>query len=247
MKKLGKALLVAAFWLSVWALLARLIGKPLLLPPPIAVLRRLGELVCLPDFRMTAAVTLLRILCGAAAGTVLGIASAALTCRFRLVRALLSPLLGVVKAMPVASFIILLLVWIGRDMLPAVTAALMVLPVMWANVSAGIGAVDPQLKELARVYRFPPMQTLRRVVLPAVRPHFLSACRSALGLAWKSGVAAEVLTVPRRSIGRMLYESKLNLDTTDLFAWTAVVVLCSVVIEKLLVAGLARLPGGEHA
>ena len=72
-------------------------------------------------------------------------------------------------------------------------------------------------------------------------PHFLSACRTSLGLAWKAGVAAEVLTVPVRSIGRMLYESKLYLETVDLFAWTVVVVACSLIIEKLLMAAIGRL------
>ena len=94
---------------------------------------------------------------------------------------------------------------------------------------------------MARVYAFPPWRTVRRVFAPSVGPHFLSACQTCLGLAWKSGVAAEVLTVPLRSIGRELYESKLYLETVDLFAWTAVVVLCSLALEKLLSVGIRRL------
>ena len=83
-------------------------------------------------------------------------------------------------------------------------------------------------------------------------PHFLSACRTALGLAWKSGIAAEVLTVPALSIGKMLYESKLYLETVDLFAWTVMVIACSLLIEKVLMAAVARLGrtyavGGEDA
>ena len=90
-------------------------------------------------------------------------------------------------------------------------------------------------------FRFPPFRRLRRVWVPSVLPSFLAACRSTLGLAWKAGVAAEVLTVPVRSIGKMLYESRLNLETTDLFAWTVVVILCSLAIEKLLTALLGFL------
>ncbi len=207
------------------------------------MLGRLGELLCQAAFWGTVSVTLLRILCGTAAGILLGVLTALLTSRFRIADALLSPLLTVVKTTPVASFIILLLIWVGRDVLPAVIVVLMVLPVTWANVCAGIAALDPQLWEMARVFGFPPMRAFLRLWLPTVLPHFLSACRSALGLGWKAGVAAEVLTVPLRSMGRMLYEAKLNLETTDLFAWTAAVVLCSLVIEKLLAAGLDRLTG----
>ena len=161
--------------------------------------------------------------------------------RFPAADALLRPLLTVVKTTPVASFIILLLLWVGRDTLPAVIVVLMVLPVTWANVCAGIAAIDPQLREMGKVSGFSPLRAFRRLWLPTVLPHFLSACRSALGLGGKAGVAAEVLTVPRRSIGRMLYESKLNLETADLFAWTVTVILCSLVIEKLLAAVLGLL------
>ncbi len=241
---------MTVFWLLVWALLARLVDKALLLPGPAAVLRRLLGLAATGAFWRTVGVTLLRILCGALAGTVLGVAAAVLTWRFRLLHDLLSPLLTLVKSTPVASFILLLLIWLGRDILPAVIVVLMVLPVIWANVEAGLRGVDPGLREMAKVFRFPPFRRLRRVWIPSVLPSFLAACRSTLGLAWKAGVAAEVLTVPVRSIGKMLYESKLNLETTDLFAWTVVVVLCSLVIEKLLTSLLGRLlkqPGREEA
>ncbi len=231
------------FWLILWALLARLVDRELLLPGPAAVLRRLCALLVTGAFWRTVGVTMLRILCGVLAGTALGVLSAVLTWRFRLLHALLSPLLGLIKSTPVASFILLLLIWLGRDVLPGVIVALMVLPVTWANVEAGLRGVDPSLLEMAGAFRFPPLRRLRRIWLPSVFPSFLAACRSTLGLAWKAGVAAEVLTVPVRSIGKRLYESRLNLETTDLFAWTVVVILCSLVIEKLLTALLTRLPG----
>ena len=229
------------FWLAVWLLLAHRAGSPLLLPSPWAVMVRLGQLAAQAPFWGTVGVTLLRILCGAAAGILLGVLTALLTSFSPAADALLRPLLTVVKTTPVASFIILLLLWVGRDILPAVIVALMVLPVTWANVCAGIAAIDPQLREMGKVYGFSPLRAFRRLWLPTVLPHFLSACRSALGLGWKAGVAAEVLTVPRQSIGRMLYEAKLDLETADLFAWTVAVILCSLVIEKLLAAGLGLL------
>ena len=67
---------------------------------------------------------------------------AVLSCRFSAVEALFAPLLTVVKATPVASFILLVLIWIGRGSVPAVIAALMVLPVVWTNVAAGVRGVD---------------------------------------------------------------------------------------------------------
>lgn len=241
LKKLCKSCIILAFWLGVWALLAWLVSSPLLLPGPWAVARRLAELVTEGGFWRVTAVSLARILCGVACAVVLGAALAALTCRFRLLRALLSPLLTIIKSTPVASFILLVLIWVGRDILPSVIVLLMALPVVWANVSAGIENTDPQLLEMARVYRFPAGRTVRRVYVPSVMPYFLSACRTAIGLGWKAGVAAEVLTVPNDAIGRMLYESKLYLETVDLFAWTVVVIICSLIIEKLVMAAFGTL------
>jgi len=240
-KRLIKCIAVPLFWVAVWQGLATVVDSPLLLPAPGTVLLRLGELAASAAFWRTAAASLLRILCGALAAVVLGTVLAAVCCRFALLDTLLSPLLGAIRATPVASFIILLLIWIGRDILPAVIVILMVLPVVWGNVCAGIRSTDALLLRTAKVFRFSRWKTLRRVYIPSVMPHFLSACRTSLGLAWKSGIAAEVLTVPAVSIGKMLYESKLYLETADLFAWTAVVVTCSLIIEKVLMAAIAQL------
>lgn len=243
-RRILKNCILAAFWLAVWALLARAVDKELLLPGPWAVLKRLGELAVTAEFWTSAARTLLRIGLGLLCAVPAGVLLAAATCRFPFLRELLAPLLTVLQSTPVASFILLLLVWLGRDVLPAVIVVLMVLPVMWRNVCAGVENTDPQLLELARVYRFSPGRRLKRIYGPSVAPYFFAAVRSALGLAWKAGVAAEVLTVPKNSIGQKLYESKLYLETTDLFAWTVTVIVCSLIIEKLLGAALGRLEKG---
>lgn len=236
-----RACAVAGFWLLVWQLLSVAVDQPLLLPGPWPVALRLAELARTGRFWLTVSASLLRILWGTALAVVLGVLLAALCCRFSLLNALCAPLLTMVKSTPVASFILLLILWVGRDVLPAVVVILMALPVVWGNVSAGIRSVDPLLLRTAKVFRFTWTKTLRRVWLPAVAPYFLSACCTAMGLAWKAGVAAEVLTVPAVSIGRYLSEAKQYMETCDLFAWTVVVILCSLVIERVLMAAIGRL------
>ena len=158
----------------------------------------------------------------------------------------INPVMTLIKSTPVASFIILALIWLGRGILPAFISALMVLPVVWANVSAGIASRDPALLEMAQVYAFPRGRILHRITVPTVLPHFRAALSSALGLGWKAGIAAEVLTVPPYSIGKMIFESKLYLETTDLFAWTLAVILLSLLIERILLK-LVRRIGGRGA
>lgn len=244
--KSARILLPAAFWLAVWCLAAACVDQPLLVPSPIAVLRRLGELAAAPLFWRSTLVSLLRIFCGALAGTILGTLCAVLTSRFRLADWILAPAIRLVRATPVASFIILVLLWVSTGKVPGVISALMVLPVVWESVSAGIRSADPQLLELARSYQFSRRKLICYVYLSAVRPHFAAGVCTAIGLAWKSGVAAEVLCLPKAAIGTQVYYSKIYLETPSLFAWTAVVIVLSMLLERI-VRRLLGVKGGRKA
>ena len=224
-----------AVWLLLWQLASMAVGLPLLLPSPLAVLLRLGQLCTGADFWLTVASSLLRILLGFLLGVLFGTALAGLCWRFRLIDALARPLLGVLKSTPVASFIILALVWVKTTWLATVISFIMVLPLIYANVREGIDSADRQLLEMAQVFRLSRRKTFRYCYLPAILPFFLSAVSSALGFAWKSGIAAEVLGRPARAIGSQIYDSKIYLETPDLFAWTLVVILLSVLLERLAV------------
>ena len=229
-----KNLLATLFWVAAWYLLAVAMGNPLLLPTPVQVLRRLGELACTGQFWRITAVSIGRILLGAVSAMALGAVLAVLTTSSSFLDALIAPVMTAVQATPVASITILVLIWLSRDFVPVLICGMMVLPVVWSNVCAGIHAADPQLLEMARVYRLPPLTIAWRIYVPTVLPYFRAACTGALGLGWKAGIAAEVLTVPGKSIGRMISESKLYLLTEDLFAWTLAVVLLSLGLQKII-------------
>ena len=241
-KRITRKIAAGAVWLLVWQLCWLAVGQDVLLPSPAGVARRLGQLVCTLPFWQQVGLSLLRILTGYLLALALGAALGALTARSQLADCLLSPALRSVRAIPVASFIILLFVLMSKEHIPTVTSFLMVLPVVWANVDQGVRETDPALLEMARVFRLPPGRVFRHIRLPAVMPFFLAAARTGMGLAWKAGVAAEVLAAPRLGIGRALYEAKVYLESEELFAWTAVIVAISVLLER----GLVRLLGRWH-
>jgi len=250
-KNLIYILIPPAFWLGVWQLAAYLVelsvdskGNELLLPYPITVWRSLVRLIGEGGFFLTIFTSLGRILLGLVLGTALGSLLSALTCSSRWADRILSPAIRVIRATPVASFILLVVLWTGKDFVPVVIAALMVVPVVWGNLSRGIRETDPQLLELARAYGFSFFKTVRLVYLPSLRPYFVSAITTAMGLAWKSGVAAEVLCVPNSSIGTRIFNTKLYLEIPDLFAWTSAVVVLSLLLENLLRFLLERQKGG---
>jgi len=231
------------FWLAVWQFAAWRVASPLFLPGPLTAAVRLGELVQTAPFWQTAGLTLCRVVLGMLWGTVLGVILACLACTGRWLDAILSPAVRVIRATPVASFILLVFLWTDRDQVPIIIAALMVLPVVWGNVVRGIRECDTKLLELAKAYRFSRLKTARLVLLPAVKPYFLSAVTTSMGLAWKSGVAAEALVLPKLAIGTQIYNTKFYLETADLFAWTVAVILLSLTLETLISLLIRRTEG----
>lgn len=222
------------FWLGVWQLAAMAVGQELLLPTPAAVCRSLCELAVTAEFWLSALYTLGRVLLGLAGGVLAGTLLGFLTHFSPWAELLLAPAVRVVRATPVVSFILLVYLWVSRANIPGLIAAMMVLPVIWGSVTAGLGGVDGQLLELARAYRFSRGKTLRLVWLPSLRRHFVSGLLTAFGLAWKSGVAAEVICPPKYAVGSRIQQARAALETPELFAWTVVLILLSLVLENLL-------------
>lgn len=240
MKFLKNTLIPLAFWLAVWQGAAMLAGSELLLPGPVRVAQALAAQAAGADFWRITALTLGRVFAGTAAGAVLGAVIAVLTCASRWCERILVPAVKVIRATPVASFILLVLLWVSTGRVPGVISALMVLPVVWGNVSKGIRETDPQLLELARAYRFGRGRTVRLVYLPAAAPYFAAGVETALGLAWKAGVAAEVLCRPKWAVGSEIFFARTYLETPDLFAWTLVVIALSFLVEFALVRLLRK-------
>lgn len=243
-KGLLRRVWVPGLWLLLWQGAAVAVGEELLLPAPGAVLREMALLAGRGSFWGACGHSLGRILLGFLLGAAAGCLLAAVTAWLPPARAFFAPAMAAVKATPVASFVILALVWIRGENLSVFISFLMVLPMVWQNVSQGIAGADRQLLELAAVYRFSFGRRLRGIYLPAVMPYLLSALRVGVGFGWKAGIAGEVIAIAPRSIGYALYTAKTQLEMPALFAWTGYILLLSVVLERALAAVLRRLEEG---
>ena len=242
-KQFFRRLLAVAFWLTVWQAAAMAIGQEVFLVSPVQALRTLVQLLPRADFWQRVGFSSGRILLGFVLGTVVSVVLAVCAARWSAADALLAPVMQLVKATPVASFIILALVWVRGSALSVLISFLMVLPVLYGAVRTGIAGADVQLLEMAAVFRLPPGRRLRSIWLPAVLPAFRQGCSVALGICWKSGVAAEVIGLPNGSIGDALYRAKITLSTGELFAWTFVIILLSAGFEKLFLLALDKAVG----
>lgn len=242
-EKLYKTGLPLLAWLLLWEAAARLIGRQLFLPAPAATFSALWNMARTLSFWQSVGASIGRVLIGFAIGAVVGMLFGVLTALFSWCDWLLSPALRAVRTAPVVSFILLLYFCLPTRRVPYAVSALMVLPVMWRSTRQGISAADPLLIELASAYRFGRWKTFRLVYLPAAFPALAAGWETSLGLAWKSGVTAEVLCQPKFAIGSGLQAAKSYLDTPGLLAWTIVILLCSLTMERLFQAALRRWKG----
>ena len=234
LKKPAYLLISIAAWILLWQYAADRLDKSVLLPRPGRVLKAFAELVKSERFGTILRSSLLHIATGFAAALVIGCLLAVL-CRFSdLAAAIMIPPMKLVKTVPVVSFIILLLLWVKPERISVVISFLIVLPVVYENVSRGVRETPESMVDMARIFRVPLLRRLRFLYLPNAVPYATAAVSSGLSLCWKAGIAAEIIGLSKDSIGRQLYDAKLYLDTENLFAWTIVVILVSVVMEWLI-------------
>lgn len=235
-EKYGKKIAAAAVWLLIWQLVTLLVDNRILLAGPWETLLALAERVRQGSFWLTVVCSLLRIGSGFLAGLALGLLLAATAGCFPLMEELLRPFMSLLKAIPVASFVVLFLIWWRSNVLAVAVSFCIVLPNIYVNTLEGIRNVDGGLLEMARVLEIPAWNRFFYIYRPALKPYLDSAVRISVGMSWKSGVAAEVIGTPALSVGEQLYLSKIYLDTAGVLAWTAVTVLASVLCEKAVLA-----------
>ena len=238
-------ILAAAVWILIWQLASMWLKQEILLASPVSVIKRLGQLIITADFWKSIGFSFGRIILGFTLALLFGTLLAALSYVFFAVEILMEPLITVIKATPVASVIILCLIWIPSRNVSVFISFLMVFPVIYTNLLAGMRQTDKQLLEMADSFGAGLVKKVEFVYLSQVMPYAVTACKLGLGLCWKAGIAAEVIGIPTGSIGEKLYKSKVYLETPDLFAWTMVIIFVSLIFEKIFLFFLKKITGEQ--
>ena len=231
---------VLLFWLAVWEAVALIAGNAVLVASPVETFREFLRLLGESSFYFSLGKSILRIGGGFAAGLFCAAFLAFLAYRIPFVESLFTPLMRFLLAVPVASFAVLLLIWWGASFLSAAVSFLVVLPQFYVSFTEGMKSLDKKMLQMAEVYRLPGFSRFFYVYRPALKPFLYSSMKISLGMCWKSGVAAEVIGLPDFSIGEGLYFSKITLNTAGVFAWTGVIILLSILFEKLVLNGTER-------
>ncbi len=223
----------ALLWIVIWQVAATYVNRRLLIPipTPVSTAAALIRLSADRSFFHAVFLSILRITVGFLSAFVVGTLLAVLSVKSEFVHVLTAPLLQLIRAIPVASFTILVFLWVTRERIPSVISFFTVLPVIWANVESGLRAADEGLVEMARVFGLPGGRILREILLPSIRPYIASAAANGIGFAWKSGVAAEVICRTQDSLGNLLWQGKSTVEYDEVFAVTLVIVALSILLQ----------------
>ncbi len=233
-KKFFHTLFSIILWLLIWHTASLIIGNSVFLPSPLYTLKSLVSLFRVPEFYKSTGNTLKRIAAGFAIGISSGILLTAASSLHPLAEAVISLPVKIIRCVPVASVVILSLLWFKSSGLSIFISAIMVMPVIYTGLMEAVHGTDPKLLEMARIYRMPFFKKVLYIYLPSLAPALISSISISAGFAWKSGVAAEIIGLVRNTIGNSLYISKMYLETGDMFAWTLVTILLSICFEKLI-------------
>ena len=234
-------LLAIALWLILWQVASIVINSNILIASPIQVVTTLTKLIFEKSFWVSISSSFLKISLGFILAVVTGVLLSIGAYHNVFLKEFFTVAMRVIKSIPVASFVILALLWVRARNLSILISFLMVLPIIYTNVLKGVESADQELLEMAEVFHMSGLRKLKFIYLPAVMPYFVSACSVGLGFCWKSGIAAEVIGLPKNSIGEQLYEAKLYLMTKEMFAWTFVIIGISVIFEKLILLLIKKL------
>lgn len=218
-----------------WQIIAMILNRSFLLSSPLEVAKALFELGLSNVFWKGMWKSIFKILLGFLSGAGAGILLATLSYRFKLFEIYISPYITVIRSVPVASFVIIILIGLGSEALSILVCFFMVMPIFYANTLEGLKSVDIKMFQMAKIFKLGKKAKFIYIYLPALESFLISSSVASMGIAFKSGIAAEVIGRPKDTLGYFLFDAKIYLETSKVFAITFMVILCSAIFERLAV------------
>ena len=241
MKKLLKKIVTALVWILIWEAVTLFVNNSIILAGPIDTVKRLAELLTQKTFYEDIFGSLIRIVLALVFSVSIAAFSAAVSYRFSAVKEFLSPFVSFIKSVPVAAISVILLIMTGSKNITFFVSFMVVFPIVYENILEGLDETPKDILEMAGVYHISAFRKMVYIYLPQVMKHLSGSIKSIVGICFKSGVAAEIIGLPVCSLGSGIYKSKIVLDTAGVFAYTVVVVLLSIFLEKIVELGASKI------
>lgn len=226
--------LITIIWLLLWQAIAMAVSNTLTLPSTVDTIRALFALIADGKFYIDAAATIGRCVAAILMSLIFGFLLSLAAYRSRAIRDFLALPVALFKAVPVMAVAIYMILLLTAGNVPILVCFVMCFPIVYTNLLTGLDSMDKKLLEMAQVYNIRGGQLIKHVYLPMLYPHFKSAMSLVAGMSWKAIVTAEVLSIPKFSLGYELMNAKYYLNTDVLFAYVAIIIAISVLFEKLV-------------
>lgn len=243
MNKKIKKILILLFWIVIWAAIAAIIANNIVLAGPIDVITSLCQMAFSISFWVTIGLSLLRITIGFLIASFIGCGIAFLSYKFKLFHDFINPLIQLMKSAPIVCFIVLLLLWVGTNFVDIITIIITVTPVYFFAIYEACQNRDINIINMLKVYKVNGPTSWRIFEWPNALPYFNQATKTGIGLAWKSGVTAQMIGAVRYTIGEGVFNSKLYLDSAQLLVWMFIVILLGWVCEKIIILLINKFSG----
>lgn len=246
-KRRVKLLLIAIFWLLLWQLLYVIVASRLLLPSPLDTVRGVFSLLGDNKFYLDATATIARCVVAIFFSLIFGAFLSVVSYRRKIIRDILALPVALFKTIPIMAVAIYMILLMTSGSVPVLVCFVMCFPIVYTNLLTGLDSMDKNLLEMAKVYDIIGMRRLKFVYLPSLYPYFKSAMSLIAGMSWKAIVTAEVLSIPRFSLGYELMNSKYYLNTDLLFAYVTVIIGISIIFEKVIKRAVSLLEPHAYA
>ena len=241
-----KKISVAVIYILIWQLVSATVGNKILMAGPTETLKAIIRIVQAEDFLLIITNSLFNILTGFIPALLISVIIAFMAFKTEYVKMLLGPVIHIFKSVPVASFIILILIWMGSDGIARVVAFIISVPVIYSGTLHSLISTDKKLLEMTYVFRMNTINKYRYIYMPQIKQRLKSDAALGLGMCFKAGVAAEVIGVAKNTLGEQIYLSKIYLSTDELFGWTIIIMILAYVMEmavRLFFGGMETIHG----
>lgn len=234
MKKFLKSFFIIIFWILIWQLIYLIVNKDIIIPAPEDVMKEIINSLGKKEFYISIISTFRNIIIGFTLSYALGIIVGIFNLLFPFTKELIIPIINIIRVTPIASFIIIALVFMETKNLPILVSFFMVFPLVWRNIIEAFNSVDEKLIEMSNLFKVGKISQIKNIYLPQSISHLIAAIYMGFGYAWKSVITAEVMSSATNTIGSNILDAKIYLNTTELFSWTIVVIILSILTEKII-------------
>ena len=227
-----RKVLIWLFYFILWQMIAMIVNQSVILPSFLDVLNRLVYILSDVSFYNHLFITLFRAILGTLSAFILSFIFAILSYDFKLINQGLKPLVLVSKTIPNITYILLVLIWFSREMSVFFVTLLILFPVLYTQISTGLLGINPEHLEVLKLYPETYFHRLTKVIIPLIRISLFEGLKGALSLGFKVGVMAEILGQVQPGLGYLMHIARMNFETVDLFAYTAIMIMVVVLFEK---------------